>query len=75
MPREHHEELFRDLFRVFLIEQAAGSGSAAEMNRICMEVILSAGKISSMRRLEIEIGVTAVLAVTTSLTRIKHAAA
>lgn len=65
MPLEHHETIFRHLFRVSVLEALAGNTPAAELNRECMEAIYSAGKISNMRRLEIEIEVTCMIAVTT----------
>lgn len=62
MPAELHEELFRDLFRAYIVDEDAGNAAGVELNQLCMKQIFEAGKISSERRLEIEIGVLACLA-------------
>ena len=75
MLAEHHETIFRHLFRVSVLEMLAGNILAAEINNEYMEVIYSAGKISNMRRLEIEIEVTCTIAVATTRVHIEKAAA
>lgn len=75
MPLEHHEDIFRDLFRVFVLETRAGNTLVAELNKECIETIFSADKISSERRLEIEIEVLACLAAARSRVRAETAAA
>lgn len=66
MPAELHEALLRDLFRAHVLGVIAGDARNPDWNLVCIEVIFSAGKISNEKRLEIEIGVLATVAVSAS---------